>query len=49
MLGLFRVQDHRIVWLASSPSLVIGIVFAVIALVLWIASFVLPRMAKAGE
>ncbi|HEY6274541.1 MAG TPA: hypothetical protein VIX19_21355 [Terriglobales bacterium] len=49
MLGLFRIQDHRIVWLAWSLSPVIGIVFAAIAAVLWIASFVLPRMAKAGE
>ena len=48
LLGVFWIRDHKIVWLAwASP--VIGIVFAGVALVLWIASFTLRYKATTRD
>lgn len=49
MLALFRIQDHKIVWLAWSSAPIIGIVFASIAGVLWIISFVIRYKTRADR
>ena len=36
MLGLFRVQDHKIVWIIWNKSNVTGFVFVVVAVFLWL-------------
>jgi len=36
MLGLFRIQDHKIVWIIWSKSNVSGVVFVVVAVFFWL-------------
>lgn len=38
---LFRIQDHKIVWIAFTGDAMVGSVFIAIAVVLWIAYFVM--------
>jgi hypothetical protein len=38
---LFRIQDHRIIWVFFSDDAMVGSVFIAIAVVLWIAYFVM--------
>jgi len=39
MLGLFRVQDHKIVWIIWSNPNVTGLVFVAVAVFLWLFYF----------
>jgi hypothetical protein len=45
MLLLFRFDDHKIIWIVWSSSLVPGIVFTAVAIFFWIAAFVMRRKA----
>lgn len=38
---LFRIQDHKIIWIAFTGDAMVGSVFIAIAVVLWIAYFVM--------
>ena len=39
LVGLFRIKDHRIVWLLFSPEPTVGVLFSVLAAVMWITYF----------
>ena len=41
LLFLFKVEDHRIVWIMFNPSVIPGFVFLVVALAMWVGYFVL--------
>ncbi len=46
---VFRVRDHKVVWVMFDPEPTVGTVFVLLAIVLWIASFVLRYKARRME
>lgn len=41
LLFLFKIEDHRIVWIMFNPSVIPGFVFLDVALAMWVGYFVL--------
>jgi hypothetical protein len=46
LLFLFKIEDHRIVWIMFSPSVIPGFVFLDVALAMWVGYFVLRYKEK---
>jgi len=46
LLFLFKVEDHKIVWIMFSPSVIPGFVFLDVALAMWVGYFVLRYKEK---
>jgi len=46
LLGLFKIEDHRVVWIMFSPSVIPGFVFLDVALAMWVGYFVLRYKEK---
>ena len=46
LLFMFKIEDHRIVWIMFSPSVIPGFVFLDVALAMWVGYFVLRYKEK---
>jgi hypothetical protein len=46
LLALFKIEDHRVVWIMFSPSVIPGFVFLDVALAMWVGYFVLRYKEK---
>jgi hypothetical protein len=46
LLFIFKIEDHRIVWIMFSPSVIPGFVFLDVALAMWVGYFVLRYKEK---
>lgn len=46
LLFLFKIENHRIVWIMFSPSVIPGFVFLDVALAMWVGYFVLRYKEK---